>query len=113
MCTMVWLWPSVAVLVQSVTTTISLANHYVIIIVYTCGMLHTSTCNLPLVCNNNDINQLLRFVYNILARCYVAAKVYKVLYISDTDPPCRAHAHMFTIIQFLRARANIHTVLEG
>ena len=33
--------------------------------------------------------------------------------ICDTDPPCRVHAHMFTIIQFLRARANIHTVLEG
>ena len=30
--------------------------------------------------------------------------------ICDTDPPCRAHVHMFTIIQFLRARANI---LEG
>ena len=24
----------------------------------------------------------------------------------DTVPPCRAHVHMFTIIQFLRARAN-------
>ena len=31
----------------------------------------------------------------------------------DRDPPCRAYVHMFTIIQFLRARANIHTVLEG
>ena len=34
--------------------------------------------------------------------------------ICDTDPPCRAHVHMFTIIiQFLRARASIHTVFEG
>ena len=34
--------------------------------------------------------------------------------VCDTDPPCRAHVHiMFTIIQFLRVRANIHTVLEG
>ena len=33
--------------------------------------------------------------------------------ICDTVPPCRAHVHMFTIIQFLRVRANIHTVLEG
>ena len=30
--------------------------------------------------------------------------------ICDTDPPCRAHVHVFTIIQFLRARANIHIV---
>ena len=29
----------------------------------------------------------------------------------DTNPPCRVHVHiMYTIIQFLRARANIHTV---
>ena len=33
--------------------------------------------------------------------------------ICDTVPPCRVHVHMFTTIQFLRARANIHTVLEG
>ena len=33
--------------------------------------------------------------------------------ICDTVPPCRVHVHMFTIIQFLRARANIHTVLEA
>ena len=25
----------------------------------------------------------------------------------------RAHVHMFTIIQFMSARANIHTVLKG
>ena len=31
--------------------------------------------------------------------------------ICDTVPPCRAHVHMFTIIQFLRTKANIHTVL--
>ena len=35
--------------------------------------------------------------------------------ICDPVPPCRAHVHniVFTIIQFLRVRANIHTVLEG
>ena len=33
--------------------------------------------------------------------------------ICDTVPPCRSHVHMFTTRQFLRARANIHTVLEG
>ena len=33
--------------------------------------------------------------------------------ICDTVPHCRSHVHMFTTIQFLRARANIHTVLEG
>ena len=34
--------------------------------------------------------------------------------VCDTDPPCRAHVHMFTIIQFPRVRANIHNiVLEG
>ena len=49
-------------------------------------------------------------IHTFLAGCYVVAKVYKVLY---TDPPCRIHVHMFTIIQFLRARANIHTVVEG
>ena len=45
----------------------------------------------------------------------VYSKVYKVLYIHvcDTVPPCSAHVHMLTIIQFLRARANIHTFLEG
>ena len=47
---------------------------------------------------------------HILACCYVVAKVYKVC---DTIPPCRVNVHMLTIIQFLRARANIHTVLEG
>ena len=39
-------------------------------------------------------------------------KVYKPLYTQDTVP-CRAHVHMFTIIQFLRARANIDTVLRA
>ena len=50
----------------------------------------------------------------LLAHCYVVAKVYKVatVYVIQS-PPCRAHIHMFTIIQFLRVRANIHTVLEG
>ena len=38
---------------------------------------------------------------------------YTRFYICDTVPPCRVHVHMFTIIQFLRARANIHTVLEA
>ena len=33
--------------------------------------------------------------------------------ICDTVPPCKFHVHMFTTIQFLRVRANIHTVLEG
>ena len=36
--------------------------------------------------------------------------------ICDMVPPCRVHAmyvHLFTIIRFLKARANIHTVLEG
>ena len=28
----------------------------------------------------------------------------------DTDPLCRVYVHMFTITQFLRARANIHTI---
>ena len=32
--------------------------------------------------------------------------------IYDTVPPCRGHVHMLTIIQFLRVRANIHTVFE-
>ena len=40
----------------------------------------------------------------------MVAKVYKVLY--DTDPPCRARVHMFTIIQFLRTRANVHTIFQ-
>ena len=32
----------------------------------------------------------------------------------DTNPSCRVHVHiMYTIVQFLRARANIHTVFEG
>ena len=43
-------------------------------------------------------------ILSFLARCYVVAKVYKVL---------RAHVHMFTIIQFLRVRASTHTVLEA
>ena len=31
--------------------------------------------------------------------------------ICDTDPPCRVHVHnMFTITQFLRARANTHDI---
>ena len=33
--------------------------------------------------------------------------------ICDTVPPCRAHVHMLTLIQFLRARKNIHTILEA
>ena len=46
------------------------------------------------------------YIYiDVLARCYVVARLYKVQYcICDTDPPCRFHVHMFTIIQFLRAR---------
>ena len=39
----------------------------------------------------------------------LCAEVYKVLYIRDTLHPCRAHVRVFTIIHFLRARANIHT----
>ena len=51
----------------------------------------------------------------IIARCYVTMLLlrYTRYCICDTVPPCRVHVHMFTIIQFLRARANIHTVLEG
>ena len=52
---------------------------------------------------------ILCFWILILGRCCVVAKVYMVLYIWYS-PPCRAHVH---IIQILRARANIHTVLEG
>ena len=51
-----------------------------------------------------------RAVSQLLARCYVVAKVYKVLHICDTVPPCRAHVHMFSIILFLRVRENNHTV---
>ena len=67
------------------------------------------------LCNSCTVVQLLIYsVYNIVAHCYVVAKVYKVYCICDTDPPCRVHVHIvFIIIQFLRARANIHTVLEG
>jgi hypothetical protein len=59
--------------------------------------------------------RLLKNVYIIFSS--LVAKVYRVLQnIYDTVPPYRprVHVHMFTIIQFLRARAIIHyTVLEG
>lgn len=43
-------------------------------------------------------------LYVVLARCYVITKIYKELY--DT-------VLLFTIMQSLRARANIYTVLAG
>ena len=43
-------------------------------------------------------------MHSFLARCYVVAKVYKVLYyVIQILLACRAHVHiMFTILQFLR-----------
>ena len=39
-------------------------------------------------------------------------KVYKVLY-RDPVCACRVHVHNMFTTQFLRARANIYTVIEG
>jgi hypothetical protein len=55
----------------------------------------------------------LYYVICLLAPCYVVAKVYKVLYICDTVPRCRAHVHMFTIIQFLRPGQTFIQFLRG
>ena len=46
----------------------------------------------------------------LLCRCQGIQGTYSQC-ICDTVPPCRLHVHMFTIIQFLRVRANIHTVI--
>ena len=48
-------------------------------------------------------------VPKFIARCYVVTIRYTRYCICDTDPPCRAYVHIvFTIIQFLRARANTY-----
>ena len=52
-------------------------------------------------------------IYNVLARCYVVTKVYKVRTVYVIQSLLVGLMSMFTIIQFLRARANIYTVLGG
>ena len=82
--------------------------------------MHTLCTGSPVHCINREVTKIKKmyirafniFIIVVLAHCYVVAKVYTRYCICDTVPSCRAHVHMFTIIQFLRARANILEALQ-
>ena len=52
-----------------------------------------------MTCDIGEIFRVTIILYQVLAHCYVVAKVYKVLYnICDTVPPCGARVHNYIVI---------------
>ena len=66
--------------------------------------------------NSKHVDMSLNPARRVCITCFKPVAMWLLRYtrycICDIDPPYKAHVHMFTIIQFLRAMANIHTVLD-